>query len=340
MRPQYKQNCRAEIRPTQRRAEAYPIRWHRTWNGYLVGCILFIAIGELHAAILPAPQQVSPHCWAWIGPYGPASKANQGYRMNLGFVVGSQAVAVIDSGYTPAMAKAMLSHIRRITPKPVRYVINTNSQPHRFFGNEVFRKAGAKIIATREAAERMHNEEAQFAASIATTLGIPPAELHAPAAPDQLLEFDHPITIALGDSTLTITPVGRSHTRGSLVVQVQPDRVVFAGDVLMAGRLLAVIPDGSIKEWIAAYQRLRTLDADIFIPGHGPPGKLSSFDHPTLSYLTLLKSHMDKAVQQGMEINRAIDQWNDAAWQGLENYTALANRNAYQAYLESQEDGF
>ena len=48
---------------------------------------------------LPAPVQVSDHTWAWIGPYGPPSKENRGFRMNLGFVVGNEAVAVIDTGY-------------------------------------------------------------------------------------------------------------------------------------------------------------------------------------------------------------------------------------------------
>lgn len=80
--------------------------------------------------------------------------------MNLGFVAGSEAVAVIDSGYTPDMARAMLQQIRALTPLPVRYVINTNSQPHRFMGNEAFRQAGARILAATEAAERMQNEGA------------------------------------------------------------------------------------------------------------------------------------------------------------------------------------
>ena len=61
-----------------------------------------------------APQQVAPHSYAWIGPYGPPSEENQGFRMNLGFVVGRDAVAVIGSGYSDDMAGAMLAAIGRI----------------------------------------------------------------------------------------------------------------------------------------------------------------------------------------------------------------------------------
>lgn len=300
----------------------------------------FVIQFAAHAIELPAPQQFSPHSWAWIGPYAPPTKANQGFRMNLGFVVGNQSVAIIDSGYTPAMAKIMLQQIKKVTNKPVKFVINTNSQPHRYFGNEVFRKAGAKIIAAREAAERMQANGAQFSETISTILEQPIKHLPPPKAPDQLIDAGQSITIDLGEASLTIKHVGRTHTRGSLIVSVAPDQTVYAGDVLFSGRLLATIPDGNIKEWIQGYQQLQTINANLFIPGHGQPGKLSNFDHPTLAYLTLLSTSMDKAIAQGLDVSQSIDAINDRAWQSLENYPLLAKKNAYQAYLESQEGEF
>ena len=306
----------------------------------IISLIGFCIFSAAYATAMPAPKQISAHCWAWIGPLGPATKANQGFRMNLGFVVGSNSVAVIDSGYTPAMAKSMLQRIKKVTNKPVKYVINTNSQPHRNFGNEVFRKAGAKIIASKESAERMLTEGTQFAAGIAATLGLSVNKLSPPLPPDQLVDEHQSLSIDLGDTKLTIQHIGRTHTRGSLIVNVATDHVVFAGDVLFGGRLLALLPDGNVKEWIHGYQQLRALHAETFIPGHGQPGILSDFDHPTLGYLTLLSTAMDKAVQQSLDVNTAMDTINDQAWQKLENYQALSKRNAYQAYLESQEGVF
>ena len=92
--------------------------------------------------ILPPPKKLSEHVYTWIGPLEGPSKENHGYRMNMAFVVGTNAVAVIDTGYTEAIAKEMLIHIRTITNKPVKYAINSNSQPHRFMGNSVFRPGG------------------------------------------------------------------------------------------------------------------------------------------------------------------------------------------------------
>lgn len=291
------------------------------------------------AALLPEPRQVSPHAWAWIGPYEGPTRENQGFRMNLGFVVGTEAVAVIDSGYSPQMATEMLRHIRARTPLPVRHVVNTNSQPHRFLGNDVFRQAGARILAGREGAERMARDGAMMAFSAAGILGV--ASLPVPAVPDRLLGAGESADLDLGSGVvLHVRHAGTAHTKGSLVAEVRSDRTVFAGDILYGGRLPALIADGSVKGWIDAYESLRGMNALTFVPGHGDPGPLATFDHPTLAYLTEIKHHMDQAVKDGDDIEKAKAGFDASAWKSLANFTELNGRNAYQAYQESEAEGF
>jgi len=294
---------------------------------------LSLAGGEL-----PPPQQVSAHAWAWIGPYGPPTRENRGFRMNLGFVVGDDAVAVIDSGYGGEMAEAMLAHIRNVTDRPVRYVINTNSQPHRIMGNPVFRRAGAEVIAAATAAPRIATEGPAFAATVAEVLGLPPGSVAAPAAPDRALELE--TVLDLGGVQLRLVPVGQTHTEGSLVAVVELDRLVFAGDVLYGGRLLAVLQQSRLKGWIAAFDHLREFGDFRFVPGHGGPGPLAGFEHSTFEYLTTLKRHMDGAVENGIDIQDAIDSLDQSAWSGLADFEALAGRNAHQAYLQSEAAAF
>lgn len=306
---------------------------------WLMLCALMIV--PAHAAgWLPKPVKVSPHTWVWVGPYESPSKANRGYRMNLGFVTGTQSVAVVDSGYSPEMAEEMLLRIREITPLPVRYVINTNSQPHRFMGNDVFRKAGAEIIASREAATRMENEGAGLAATVASTLGLKDGVIAAPQLPGRLIEAGQSVALDLGGVSLTVRNFGRAHTRGSLVVEVAPDQTVFAGDILYSGRLLALLPDGNVTQWIAAYDHLRSLKAKRLVPGHGQVAALTAFQQPTYRYLTALKSHMDKAVKKGTDATTAIATFNAAPWKRLALFDELAGRNASLAYLEAEADGF
>lgn len=291
------------------------------------------------AGLLPEPRKVSPHAWAWIGPYEGPARENQGFRMNLGFVVGTEAVAVIESGYSPQMAMEMLRHIRARTPLPVRHVVNTNSQPHRFLGNEVFRQAGARILAGREAGERMARDGAMMAGAAAGILGV--ASLPVPAVPDRLLGAGESADLDLGGGVvLHVRHAGTAHTKGSLVAEARPDRIVFAGDILYGGRLLALIQDGSVKDWIGTYESLRGMNASIFVPGHGEPGPLANFDQPTLAYLKQIKHHMDRAVKDGDDIEKAKTSFDASAWKSLANFTELNGRNAYQAYQESEAEGF
>lgn len=301
-------------------------------------CALFAGSAQA-TEVLPAPRQVAPDAWAWIGPYDAPNKANRGFRMNLGFVVGKDAVAVIDSGYSPEMAESMLRQIGKLTPLPVRYVINTNSQPHRVLGNAVFHKAGARILAGREAAERMARDGAMFASTAAAVLGTPGQPL--PAMPDQLLGEGEKVALDLGGGvTLAVQHVGTAHTKGSLIVEVAPARTVFAGDVLYGGRLLAILPDSSVKGWIGAYERLRGMNAAVFVPGHGQPGPLADFDQPTLAYLAQIRKHMDAAVKKGDDMEKAKTGFDASAWKHLANFSELNGRNAYQAYQESEAEGF
>ena len=292
----------------------------------------------LAAAPLPEPTRISEHAWAWIGPYGPPTQENQGFRMNLGFVAGNEAVAVIDSGYGEPMARAMLEQIGQLSDRPVRYVVNTNSQPHRVLGNAAFRAAGAEILAAEAAAPRIAADGAAMAGTAEVTLGLDPGSIPPPGAPDRLIA--EPTGIDLGGVTLRLIPVGTAHTEGSLVAEVVEDGVVFAGDVLYSGRLLAVLPVSRVDGWISAFEILRGLGDVRFVPGHGEIGALADFEQPTYEYLTALREHMDAAVDEGADLQEAIGSFDQSPWQGLADFDALSGRNAHQTYLEREAAAF
>ena len=288
--------------------------------------------------ILPEPSRVSEHAWAWVGPYGPPSQENLGFRMNLGFVVGDDQVAVIDSGYGDAMAGEMLEQIRQIAGRPVGYVVNTNSQPHRVLGNATFHKAGAKILAGEGAVPRITGEGGAMASTAEGILGIAPGSIRPPGAPDHALAESRQLD--LGGVTLNVIPVGTAHTAGGLGVEGVEDKVIYAGDVLYGGRLLSVLPVSRVDDWIAVFDRLRPSEDAIFVPGHGKPGKLSDFENSTYRYLTTLRNHMDVAGEQGVDLQDAIDSLDQTEWQHLADFDALAGRNAHQTYVEREAAAF
>lgn len=305
---------------------------------------MFLAFLAFHSnmvfgeEILTQPTRVSEHVSAWIGPYGPPTKENRGFRMNLGVVIGNDAVAVIDSGYSDAMAREMISRIEAMTDAPIRYVINTNSQPHRILGNAVFRQQGAEILSSTEAIPRITGQGAAMAERAESILDLPHGSIQPPGASDKRISEE--TLLDLGGTSLRVIPVGTAHTPGSLVIEVVEDKVVFTGDVLYGGRLLTILPISRVDTWISAYERLREFEAAIFVPGHGEPGTLDRFEHEVHGYLTTLMSHMDSAVDEGVGLQDAIGSLDQSAWQSLADFEMLEGRNAHQTYLEREAAAF
>ena len=299
---------------------------------------VFAAASAEGKNILPPPQKVSAHVYAWIGPHGGPSKENQGYRMNMAFVVGEKAVAVIETGYTEAMAQEMLKHIAAVTKLPVKYAINSNSQPDRFFGNEVFRKNGAQIIAHEKEAKRMAETGGDLAGAVERSLGLPGGSVKAPNPPDKMITKD--MSLDLGGVKVLLRHFGAAHTPAPLVAHIPADNVVYAGDILYSGRLLAVVPGGNVKAWITTFDSLKVFGNATFIPGHGKPAKLAAFKFSTRDYLTTLYTHMKAMVAQGVALDDAVKRLDQSKFSKLENFQELAGRNANMAYLESENESF
>ena len=311
---------------------------HKIIIGLILLCQVSIVLAASSNKFMPAPEKLSQHVYAWIGPLDAPSKANHGYRMNMGVVIGRKAVAVIDTGYTEGMAKQMLAEIRKLTNLPIIYAINTNSQPHRFMGNEVFRAAGAKVVAHKDSASRMASKGGQFAGNIERILELKTDSVTVPGKPDVLLESD--MEVDLGGVTIVIKPYGAGHTPAQLVVLVKQDNIVFSGDILYSGRLLAVLDDSKILEWLKAYKKLDEFGNARFVPGHGQPAKLKAFDFPTYQYLQLLNTHMSKSIDEGVSIQDAINSIDQSRYQKLVNFKELAGRNASWAYIEREKAFF
>lgn len=296
------------------------------------------SIAQAQAPILPAPTRVSEHVYVWLGPHGGPTVENRGFRMNMAFVVGADAVAVLEPGYTEPMAEEMLQHIARITPRPVKYAISSNSQPDRHLGVEVFRRRGALHVASVPEAKRMAEMSSMFAQGAEAALKLPAGSVRPPRAPERMIEEE--TALDLGGVTLRLHPLAAAHTPGPLAVEVVDDKVVYAGDVLYGGRLLAIIDGGNVRSWIRVFDELRRFGEATFIPGHGRPGKLETFRFSTRDYLVMLRDHMKKMAEEGVGMLEAINRLDQSRFARLANYEDLARRNANFAFQEAEVESF
>src|SRR5512135_2956090 len=126
---------------------------------------LFAAFGILialagHAEYQPRAEKVADNVYAIVGPLGQRSADNDGLNANFGFVVTPQGVILIDSGASRLGAEKIAAAVAKVTDKPVRWVINTGSQDHRWLGNDFFAGKSAEVIAMRRTAAT----QAEFAA--------------------------------------------------------------------------------------------------------------------------------------------------------------------------------
>jgi cyclase len=224
------------------------------------------ALTGLYLLALPAAAQTLPPKLPFtLKMIGPGVYAAVNENSNAGFIIGDNAVLVVDGFFEPDTARALLSEIRRITPKPIRYLVNTHYHIDHVMGDPVFKDAGAAIAAHRNVRawirpENLRQVEGWADASLKERIAQLPL-------PDQLI--DSPTTLLLGARRVDIRPV-EGHTGGDLVVSVPDARVLFCGDLLW--RMPPDISDSSVSKWIStekSFEDLPDAASMVFVPGHG-----------------------------------------------------------------------
>jgi glyoxylase-like metal-dependent hydrolase (beta-lactamase superfamily II) len=240
--------------------------------GGLIAALCLIALPA--AAQAPAPagdlpfklQQVGPGVYAAVG--GPMAGSN------AGFVVGDDGVLVVDSFFYPDAARALLAQIRKLTDKPVRYVVNTHYHIDHVSGDAVFKAGGASIIAHRNVPGWIHGENVHLMGGDKIRPEIK-AQIDALIPPDRTV--DKTTVLTLGKRRIELRPV-TGHTGGDLEVSVPDAKVVFAGDILW-NHISPTTIDGRIITWTQDLARLEALPGPVaFVPGHGEVASAKDVD--------------------------------------------------------------
>ena len=184
-----------------------------------------------------------------------------------GVVVTSEGVVLIDSGGTYKGAQRIHESIRSLTKVPVKIVINTNSQDHRWLGNDYFRRHGARIIAHKKTVEDQKSRLNEQLIRLTNTVGEPGLEGTQDAYADEV--FDNKRDITLGDTTLQLIYAGQAHTPADIIVWLPKEKVMFTGDIVYTERMLSVRPYSDSQAWITAFETMEAFDPEYIVPGHG-----------------------------------------------------------------------
>jgi quinoprotein relay system zinc metallohydrolase 2 len=235
--------------------------------------VVLAAAVAAHANAAPLRlEQVAPGVYVHIGQHKDVEDGYDGDIANIGFVIGLEAVAVIDTGGSYAVGMALKEALRGITRLPIRYVINTHVHPDHVFGNAAFidddpARAGAQpqFIGHAMLPQAMALRGDAYLRNLKKQLGAA-AEKSRLVAPGVTVQGH--LTLDLGQRKLELRAWPSAHTNNDLTVFDVASGTLWTGDLLFIERTPAI--DGDVKGWLSATDALEKMPATTTIPGHGP----------------------------------------------------------------------
>lgn len=210
--------------------------------------------------------KIADNVYSYVGQKD-ASPAHS-FGANAGIVIGRDGVLVVDTLISAKEGARFLADIRKVTSKPIKYVVNTHTHLDHAFGNCVFAKLGATIISHSADRNSLKNTGKGILQNIGN-YGLKPEDMTGTELVLPSVSFSGRMEIDLGDETVELTRIAPSHTEGSIVVMVPSKKVLFAGDILFTD-FHPFMADGRIDGWIKSLDTLQALDIEKIIPGHGP----------------------------------------------------------------------
>ncbi|WP_374361883.1 MBL fold metallo-hydrolase [Pseudoduganella danionis] len=287
------------------------------------------------------PIQVSPHVYYFKGEAGVASAANKGFMSNAGFVVTEQGVVVYDALATPALGVAMIEAIRRVTSQPIRTVVVGHYHADHIYGLQAFRAIGAEIIAHQAGQLYLSSDLAQ------QRLAQRRAELYPwvdeqtqVVAADRWLDFTgrRSIPFTLGQTRFQIIDSSGAHSPEDVLLLVENEGVLFAGDIYFSGRV-PFVGSADSRVWLQTLGILQEIKPRLVIPGHGTASSDTRRDiELTKTYLEYLRLHMGQAVQEMRSFEEAYQQTDWSPFAQLPAFQAANRLNAYGTYLLMEKE--
>jgi len=284
------------------------------------------------AEFVPKAEKVVDNVYAIVGPLGQRNQDNDGSNANFGFIVTAQGVILIDSGASKLGAQKLESAMAKVTDKPVRWVINTGSQDHRWLGNDYFAGKGAQIIAMKRTAATQAEFAAQHMQMLAGFLG-PRLDGTKPLPATTLLDGDE-ATVELGGETLILRYTD-AHFPGDAWVWLPKRNVMFTGDLVYVDRILGVLPWSSVKNGQKAFHALEALNPKHIVPGHGGVCDLAKAKHDSGDYEDFLANVIGKAAQDMEPLDATLNKYADLPqFKHLYNFSDLHRANMNRAFVE------
>jgi quinoprotein relay system zinc metallohydrolase 2 len=247
--------------------------------------------------------EVAPGIYVHVGKYALVNGENHGDISNACCVIGSSAAAVIDTGGSYEVGKAFLDAIRKVTDKPIRYVINTHMHPDHVLGNAAFEGLGAEFVGHHKLPAALAARAESYLRNARERIGDKAFAGTKIVMPTKLVTDT--LELDLGSRPLTLAARPTAHTDNDLTIFDTATETFFLGDLLFSVHIPTL--DGSIVGWLKLIPELMKQRAKRAIPGHGPksmpwPDAILPEQH----YLETIAREVRAMIKDGKTLEEAV----------------------------------
>jgi cyclase len=226
------------------------------------------------------------------------------FNSNCGIVITQEGVVLIDSGHNPTDARVILEAVKKLSPLPIRFLIDTEPHPDHTTGHFVF-SPPATIIAHDGASQSMVNREKETPGRIDKLAGGSPAmrkalERYRFDLPQ--VEYHDKMTLKVGERTFELFYLKGVHSEADTAVWLPAERVLFSASGIVVDQFNILRPFVTIPDILAASKMMKALNPEFVIPGHGQPGTTKIFDD-TEKYYALLVERVAKMAKEGKSLD-------------------------------------
>ena len=279
--------------------------------------VVSFALVAAFALVGPAPaQDLGPEVKKLAD--GIYVRVGNKFESNAGIILTQDGVVLINSGHNPVEGRKLLEVVKKLTPMPVRMLIDTEPHPDHTTAHFVF-SPPAIIIAAAGAGNSMRNREREVPKRIEQLAASSPAMKSALEGYRFIpphVEYNQTMTVNLGERTLQLTHLKGVHSEADTAIWLPKERVLFSASAFVSEQVNIFRPFVTIPDILAAGKMMKALNPEHVVPGHGPPGTVKIFDDGERFYALLVERvrALVKAGKSRDEIMKEVTMPEYAHW--------------------------